>query len=57
MYFICSVPPFRDVTALEIEVKGESEPLSVVLHPYSMHVPGKNLVGTTLKKMITVSKP
>ena len=48
------VPPFTDVTALEIEVKGESVPLSVVLHPYSMHVPGKNLVGTTLKKMVTV---
>ncbi|KAL4222937.1 Deleted in lung and esophageal cancer protein 1 [Mactra antiquata] len=49
------VAPFGDVTALEIEVKGESEPLSVVLHPYSMHVPGKSLVGTTLKKMITMA--
>ncbi|XP_053374594.1 deleted in lung and esophageal cancer protein 1-like isoform X2 [Mercenaria mercenaria] len=49
------MPPFADVTALEIEVKGESVPLSVVLHPYSMHVPGKNLVGTTLKKMVTMA--
>ncbi|XP_052246606.1 deleted in lung and esophageal cancer protein 1-like isoform X3 [Dreissena polymorpha] len=49
------MPPFMDVTALEIEVKGESSPLSVVLHPYSMHVPGKNLVGTTLKKMVTMA--
>ena len=48
--------PFVDVTALEIEVKGESTPLNVVLHPYATHVPGKNLVGTTLKKMITVTK-
>ena len=48
--------PFVDVTALEIEVKGESTPLNVVLHPYATHVPGKNLVGTTLKKMITVAK-
>ena len=47
--------PFVDVTALEIEVKGESTPLNVVLHPYATHVPGKNLVGTTLKKMITVT--
>ncbi|XP_060555800.1 deleted in lung and esophageal cancer protein 1-like isoform X2 [Ruditapes philippinarum] len=49
------MPPFADLTALEIEVKGESSPLSVVLHPYSMHVPGKNLVGTTLKKMVTMA--
>ena len=48
--------PFVDVTALEIEVKGKSTPLNVVLHPYATHVPGKNLVGTTLKKMITVTK-
>ena len=48
--------PFVDVTALEIEVKGESTPLNVVLHPYATHVPGKNLVGTTLKKMIKVTK-
>ena len=51
-----SVAPFVDVTALEIEVKGESTPLNVVLHPYATHVPGKNLVGTTLKKMITITK-
>ena len=51
-----SVSPFVDVTALEIEVKGESTPLNVVLHPYATHVPVKNLVGTTLKKMITVTK-
>ena len=29
---------FVDVTALEIEVKGESTPLNVVLHPYSTHL-------------------
>ena len=51
-----SVAPFVDVTALEIEVKGESTPLNVVLHPYATHLPGKNLVGTKLKKMITVTK-
>ena len=27
--------PFVDVTALGIEVKGESTPLNVVLHPYA----------------------
>ena len=30
--------PFVDVTALEIEVKGESTPLNVVLHPYATHL-------------------
>ena len=29
--------PFVDVTALGIEVKGESTPLNVVLHPYATH--------------------
>ena len=29
--------PFVDVTALEIEVKGKSTPLNVVLHPYATH--------------------
>ena len=29
--------PFVDVTALKIEVKGESTPLNVVLHPYATH--------------------
>ena len=29
--------PFVDVTALEIEVKGELTPLNVVLHPYATH--------------------
>ena len=28
---------FVDVTALEIEVKGESTRLNVVLHPYATH--------------------
>ena len=32
-----SVAPFVDVTALEIEVKGESTPLNVVFHPYATH--------------------
>ena len=28
---------FVDMTALEIEVKGESTPLNVVFHPYATH--------------------
>ena len=46
---------FKDVTALEIEVKGKSVPLNVVLHPYAVCAPGQNLVGTTIKKLVTVS--
>ena len=30
--------PFVDVTALEVEVKGESTPLNVVLYPYATHL-------------------
>lgn len=44
----------KDLTALEIEVKGESVPLNVVLHPYAVFVPGQYLVGTTLKNLVTV---
>ena len=46
---------FKDVTALEIEVKGKSVPLNVVLHPYAVYAPGQILVGTTIKKLVTVS--
>lgn len=50
-----TVKQFKDMTALEIEVKGKSVPLSVVLHPYAVYSPGQNLVGTTIKKLVTVS--
>ncbi|CAC5401955.1 unnamed protein product [Mytilus coruscus] len=45
----------RDYTALEIEVKGSSIPLNVVLHPYAIHIPGQNLVGTTVKKLFAMA--
>ncbi|KAL5006767.1 hypothetical protein ScPMuIL_015573 [Solemya velum] len=45
----------REVTALELEVKGESVPLNVVLHPYAVFVPGQYLVGTTLKNLVTMA--
>ena len=45
----------EDVTALEIEVKGECEPLSVILQPYAIHAPGSILVETSMKKPFRVS--
>ncbi|KAK7110848.1 deleted in lung and esophageal cancer protein 1-like isoform X2 [Littorina saxatilis] len=50
-----AVPPFRDMTALEIELKGRSTPLNVVLHPYALYLPGSYLVGTTIKKLFTMA--
>lgn len=50
-----TVKQFKDMTALEVEVKGKSVPLSVVLHPYAVYSPGQSLVGTTIKKLVTVS--
>lgn len=45
----------RDYTALEVEVKGSSIPLNVVLHPYAIYIPGQNLVGTTIKKLFAMA--
>ena len=50
-----TVTESRDFTALEVEVKGSSIPLNVVLHPYAIYIPGQNLVGTTVKKLFAVS--
>ena len=53
--FCVAVPPFHDMTALEVELKGRSIALNVVLHPYAMYLPGSYLVGTTVKRLFTVS--
>ncbi|XP_021361346.1 deleted in lung and esophageal cancer protein 1-like isoform X1 [Mizuhopecten yessoensis] len=45
----------RDLTAMEIEVKGNSVPLNVVLHPYAVFVPGRSLMETTIKKRVTMA--
>ncbi|KAK7508441.1 hypothetical protein BaRGS_00000007 [Batillaria attramentaria] len=50
-----AVPPFRDLTGLEIELKGNSIPLNVVLHPYALYLPGSHLVATTVKKLFTMA--
>ncbi|XP_076461366.1 deleted in lung and esophageal cancer protein 1-like isoform X2 [Babylonia areolata] len=50
-----TVPTFHDMTALEVELKGRSIPLNVVLHPYAMFLPGSYLVGNTTKRLFTMA--
>ncbi|PVD31091.1 hypothetical protein C0Q70_10369 [Pomacea canaliculata] len=46
---------FCDLTGLEIELKGRSVPLNVVLHPYALYLSGSHLFGTTVKKLFTMA--
>ncbi|XP_056008414.1 deleted in lung and esophageal cancer protein 1-like isoform X2 [Ostrea edulis] len=55
MFMNSDMKQFKDVTALEIEVKGKSVPLNVVLHPYAVYSPGQHLLGTTVKKLVTMA--
>ncbi|XP_009952310.1 PREDICTED: deleted in lung and esophageal cancer protein 1, partial [Leptosomus discolor] len=40
----------EDVTALEIEVKGSTEPFHLLLEPYAIIVPGENFIGVNVRK-------
>ncbi|XP_041264495.1 deleted in lung and esophageal cancer protein 1 [Onychostruthus taczanowskii] len=40
----------EDVIALEIEVKGLTEPFHLLLEPYAIIIPGENFVGVNVKK-------
>ncbi|NXS36877.1 DLEC1 protein, partial [Pomatostomus ruficeps] len=40
----------QDVIALEIEVKGSTEPYHLLLEPYAIIVPGENFIGVNVKK-------
>ncbi|NXN88817.1 DLEC1 protein, partial [Bombycilla garrulus] len=40
----------KDVIALEIEVKGSTEPFHLLLEPYAIIVPGENFIGVNVKK-------
>ncbi|NWV34936.1 DLEC1 protein, partial [Grantiella picta] len=40
----------EDVIALEIEVKGSTEPFHLALEPYAIIVPGENFIGVNVKK-------
>lgn len=43
-----------DVVALEIEVKGSTEPFQLLLEPYAVIVPGENFIGVTVRKTFKV---
>ncbi|KAL2307147.1 hypothetical protein Nmel_000095 [Mimus melanotis] len=47
-----NIPECRveDVIALEIEVKGSTEPLHLLLEPYAIIVPGENFIGVNVRK-------
>ncbi|NXS82393.1 DLEC1 protein, partial [Erpornis zantholeuca] len=47
-----NIPECRveDVIALEIEVKGSTEPFNLLLEPYAIIVPGENFIGVNIKK-------
>ncbi|NWW00972.1 DLEC1 protein, partial [Oreocharis arfaki] len=47
-----NIPECRveDVIALEIEVKGSTEPFHLLLEPYAIIVPGENFIGVNVKK-------
>ncbi|NXI31871.1 DLEC1 protein, partial [Sterrhoptilus dennistouni] len=40
----------KDVVALEIEVKGSTEPFYLLLDPYAIIIPGENFIGVNVKK-------
>ncbi|XP_041344774.1 deleted in lung and esophageal cancer protein 1 [Pyrgilauda ruficollis] len=40
----------EDVIALEIEVKGLTEPFHLLLEPYAIIIPGENFIGVNVKK-------
>ncbi|NXI89657.1 DLEC1 protein, partial [Psophia crepitans] len=40
----------EDVIALEIEVKGSTEPFQLLLEPYAIIIPGENFIGVNVRK-------
>uniref|UniRef100_A0A663EY65 DLEC1 cilia and flagella associated protein n=1 Tax=Aquila chrysaetos chrysaetos TaxID=223781 RepID=A0A663EY65_AQUCH len=47
-----NIPEYKaeDVIALEIEVKGSTEPFHLLLEPYAIIVPGENFIGVNVRK-------
>ena len=52
LYF--SEPKVNDMTALEVEVKGECVPLEVIVQPYAVYIPGQVMVETSVKRPLRV---
>ncbi|NXO50455.1 DLEC1 protein, partial [Aramus guarauna] len=46
------IPEYKaeDVIALEIEVKGSTEPFQLLLEPYAIIIPGENFIGVNVRK-------
>ncbi|NWX47151.1 DLEC1 protein, partial [Steatornis caripensis] len=51
-----NIPEYKaeDVIALEIEVKGSTEPFHLLLEPYAIIVPGENFIGVNVRKTFKV---
>ncbi|NXX79678.1 DLEC1 protein, partial [Urocolius indicus] len=47
-----NIPEYKaeDVTALEVEVKGSTEPFHLLLEPYAIIIPGENFIGVNVRK-------
>ncbi|KFZ50995.1 Deleted in lung and esophageal cancer protein 1, partial [Antrostomus carolinensis] len=47
-----NIPQYKaeDVIALEIEVKGSTEPFHLLLEPYAIIIPGENFIGVNVRK-------
>jgi len=43
------------VTALEVEVKGSSEPYKILLEPYAVLIPGETYIHNTIRKRFKVA--
>ncbi|XP_077158787.1 deleted in lung and esophageal cancer protein 1 isoform X2 [Paroedura picta] len=44
----------EDVIALEIDVKGQTEPFQLLFEPYSIIIPGEHYIGTNLRGSFTM---
>ncbi|XP_026793913.3 deleted in lung and esophageal cancer protein 1 isoform X1 [Pangasianodon hypophthalmus] len=42
--------PVGDVIAMELEVKGSTEPYRILLEPYALFIPGESYIHTTIRK-------
>lgn len=51
-----NIPEYKaeDVIALEIEVKGSTEPFQLLLEPYAIIIPGENFIGVNVRKTFKV---
>ncbi|NXX91171.1 DLEC1 protein, partial [Centropus bengalensis] len=47
-----NIPEYKteDVIALEIEVKGSTEPFQLLLEPYAIIIPGESFIGVNVRK-------